>query len=208
MAYIGRRQRLCVCGVKGGRRGEGLLFSVKLSERLTKTRMPLKVSPALLPDAAQDCLLSAASNDTFQIFNTWGNFSFNLSVFRLQTVFPSKKKKRAPPPNRIFFPPPVKKYLSWIPLFSCNSPSSCFHCKRLSTVCLIYLSSVGGTGAPARHSWTRRRVVVGGGFQRGRRSLSSPSSGDSRWEVNSANTPGTGRHTPINACFAGEHRKK
>ena len=77
-----------MCGVEGGRRGEGLLFSVKLSVRLTKTRMPLNVSPTLLPDAAQDCLLSAARNDTFQIFNTWGNFSFNLSVFRLQTVFP------------------------------------------------------------------------------------------------------------------------
>lgn len=49
---------------------------------------------------------------------------------------------------------------------------------------------------------------VGGGFQRGRQSLSSPGSGDSSWEVNLANTPETGRYTPINASFAGERRKK
>lgn len=45
------------------------------------------------------------------------------------------------------------------------------------------------------------------GVRRGRQSLSSPGSGDSRWEVNLANTLETGRHTPINASFAGDHRK-
>ena len=44
-------------------------------------------------------------------------------------------------------------------------------------------------------------------FQRARQCLSSSSSGDSRWEVNFANTPETGHHIPINASFAGEQRK-
>lgn len=47
----------------------------------------------------------------------------------------------------------------------------------------------------------------GGEFQRGRQSLSFLDSGDCRWEVNLANTPETGHHTPINASFAGEQRK-
>ena len=145
---------------------------------------------------------------TLSKYLTHGGISHSIWVCLDCKLFSLKKKKKKEPLLQIvfFFFTSREKYLSWIPLFSCNSPSSCFHCKRLSAVCLIYLSSVGGTGAPARHSWTRRRVV-GGGVQRGRRSLSSPSSGDSRWEVNSANTPGTGRHTPINACFAGERRK-
>lgn len=56
-------------------------------------------------------------------------------------------------------------------------------------MCLIYVSSVGGTGAPARHSWTRKR-----GSSSGAASPPRPptGSGDARWGVNLSNTTETG----------------
>lgn len=80
----------------------------------------------------QGCLLSTANTDTFQILNAWGNFSFNLSVFKNKKCFFLQKKSPFSLPTR--FPPSITlslfyqswKYLSWIPLVSCNSPSSCF----------------------------------------------------------------------------------
>lgn len=142
MSYL----RLCV---RHAVRGEGLLLWQILFVHLTKTRMLLHVSSAALPDAAYDCLLSEASNDTFQIFNTWGNFLFSASVFKQQTVYPKEKKKD--PSSKIlflfFFHQPWK-YLSWIPLVSCNSPSSCFTVSCCQQ-CVWFMSQVlVGQGLP------------------------------------------------------------
>lgn len=121
------------------------------------------------------CLLSIANTDTFQILNTWGNFLFNLSVFKKKTASPFKKKSPLPPALPSFNL--SWKYLSWIPLVSCNSPSSCFTVSGCQQW-LIYFSSVGGMGAPTWHTRTRtRRGKVNG--ERGRLGF-----GEHRCEVN------------------------
>lgn len=155
------------------------------------------MSSTLLPDAAQDCLLSTASFLTFQIFNSWGNFSFNLSVFKL-FPFSFFFLNEGPPPSLIYFHQPWK-YLSWIPLFSCYSPSSCFTVSGCQQRVWFIYQVLVGQGLP--HGTPGPR----GGSSRG--APYPPDSGDSRWEVNLANTPRTGDHTTINASFAGERRK-
>lgn len=101
----------------------------------------------------QVCLLSTANTDTFQILNTWGNFLFNLSAFKTKTASAFKKILPHPPLPSFNL---SWKYLSWIPLVSCNSPSTCFTVSGCQQ-CLIYFSSVGGVGAPTWHARTRTR---------------------------------------------------
>lgn len=127
------------------------------------------------------CLLSTANTDTFQIRNTWGNFLFNLSVFKKKNASPFKKKKKSPLPPALPSFNLSWKYLSWIPLVSCNSPSSCFTVSGCQQW-LIYFSSVGGIGAPTWHTRTRTRRGEGKrgkGGEGGRRG-----SGEHRCEVN------------------------
>ena len=98
----------------------------------------------------------------------------------------------------VFFHPPWK-YLSWMPLFSCNSPSSCFtvsHCQRFV--------------------WFISQVLVGQGLPHGTPGLGKgeggperqakphppepppPGSGGSRWEANLTSNPDTGCCKAIN----------
>lgn len=148
---------------------------------------------------------------TLSKYLTHGGISHSIWVFLNCKLFSLKKREwereraPSPPSHLLFFLPAAKIPVMNTTLFMWF-PILLLHCKRLSTVRLIYFSSVGGIGAPTWHSWTSRGWGVG--VQRGKPSLGSPSSGDCRWEVNLGNTPETGRHTPINASFAGERGKK
>lgn len=106
----------------------------------------------------QGCLLSTAHTDTSQILNTWGNFLFNLSAFKTKTASAFKKEPPHPPLPSFNL---SWKYLSWIPLVSCNSPSSCFTVSGCQQ-CLIYFSSVGEVGALTWHARTGTGEVKGG----------------------------------------------
>lgn len=137
-------------GVRAQGGEDELLCSEKRSLHLTKIRILPSVSSAWLPDAAKDCLLSTASNDTFQIFNAWGNFLLNPNVFKLKTVFPSKKQEARDDPPSVFFSS-HENIMSWIPLLLCYSAFSRYavsHCQWRAQF-FMFFPSVGKSQAPS-----------------------------------------------------------
>lgn len=138
MAYLRQWGRLCICSVKAqvGERGcysqwsslciwqKQACFSMcHLHCSLMQHRIVFYQQPAM----------------TLSKYLTHGGISHSIWV--------CINCKKAPPPNLISFHQPWK-YLSWIPFFSCNSPSSCFTVSGCQQ-CVWFISQVlVGQGLP------------------------------------------------------------
>lgn len=107
-----RNKMVCVCVCVQG-----------LSVHRTKRRVFLDIASVLF--LGQGCLLSAADTDTFQIHNTWGNFSFNPSAFKMKP--PSLLQKLQPPP----FPASLLQSLS---LFLTSHENTCHECHSFHVI--------------------------------------------------------------------------